>query len=598
MIDALRARFPASSGPTPRTFCLSRVRRNRQRAARELALRVDVVLVVGRRPTAPTPTACARSPTEQRRAQPISSPTPMALDPVARGRRLGRTSPAALRRQPSWCRELIDRLEPLGGCSELGRAPGHYRERASLPRAPAELGSTPVRPHFRLRFWPEPRPFPPRLLAVPINQMDPRRPYVATSASRASSALSARPHAGAILPLPFSACAAAARSSYCDAILRPRLPSPDCLEAVDECGAPVVLDRRQRAALAPRDRGDGRGIHRAQVRLSLHQRAADRKALRPFRARPLFVWSVHLDGDREMSRTTTRCARKAFDRVVGRSRLPRATVSASTSDCRRSSNGAEPHRVAELLRQVMAMASTASPYRPAMPTGVRRSGALPQPRKTKLFRAIFTRQRRHWSFGRPASPRFLAGDQNYPARPRATRRAPISAGSALLLLGEGYAKTNELMTTEWDLGTGNYEMRRNTWCTARYEATSRHRWMNAMKGAGHGIEGMRTNGAWARNPLDDGVAGTSHRAVSRRWTASTADRPRGGLAATASSAPPVPISTSNISIINQATRWAGPGSPCVSSDPRVCRRRRRRGSTVALLGLIETSRQHGRRYSG
>jgi 4-hydroxy-3-methylbut-2-enyl diphosphate reductase len=45
VIEALRARFPAISGPDTKDICYAT--QNRQRAARELALAVDVVLVVG-----------------------------------------------------------------------------------------------------------------------------------------------------------------------------------------------------------------------------------------------------------------------------------------------------------------------------------------------------------------------------------------------------------------------------------------------------------------------------------------------------------------------------------------------------------------------
>ncbi len=54
------------------------------------------------------------------------------------------------------------------------------------------------------------------------------------------------------------ACAGCGKIDYPDKILNQRLPLADCLSAIDECGAPVVVDRRRRAP-APqgpsRDRG-------------------------------------------------------------------------------------------------------------------------------------------------------------------------------------------------------------------------------------------------------------------------------------------------------------------------------------------------------
>ena len=44
------------------------------------------------------------------------------------------------------------------------------------------------------------------------------------------------------------ACAGCGKIDYPDEILNQRLSVEECLEAVDECGAPVVVDRRRRAA--------------------------------------------------------------------------------------------------------------------------------------------------------------------------------------------------------------------------------------------------------------------------------------------------------------------------------------------------------------
>ena len=60
VIEALKARFPTIVGPDTKDICYAT--QNRQRAARELADIVDVVLVVGARQTARTRIGCARSP--------------------------------------------------------------------------------------------------------------------------------------------------------------------------------------------------------------------------------------------------------------------------------------------------------------------------------------------------------------------------------------------------------------------------------------------------------------------------------------------------------------------------------------------------------
>jgi hypothetical protein len=44
------------------------------------------------------------------------------------------------------------------------------------------------------------------------------------------------------------ACAGCGKIDYPDEILNQRLSVQECLDAVDECGAPAVVDRRRRAA--------------------------------------------------------------------------------------------------------------------------------------------------------------------------------------------------------------------------------------------------------------------------------------------------------------------------------------------------------------
>ena len=64
------------------------------------------------------------------------------------------------------------------------------------------------------------------------------------------------------------ACAGCGKIDYPDEILNQRLSVRRCLDAIDECGAPVVVDRRRRAAAAQGDaaRSSRASIARKQVR--------------------------------------------------------------------------------------------------------------------------------------------------------------------------------------------------------------------------------------------------------------------------------------------------------------------------------------------
>jgi 4-hydroxy-3-methylbut-2-en-1-yl diphosphate reductase len=132
VIEALRARFPAIVGPDTKDICYAT--QNRQRAARELALSVDVVLVVG-----------AANSSNSNRLREIAAEQGVpayliadadALDPrwvenaSAVGITAGASAPAEL------VQELIDRLRTLAEV-ELAMLPG-ITENVRF-RMPAEL---------------------------------------------------------------------------------------------------------------------------------------------------------------------------------------------------------------------------------------------------------------------------------------------------------------------------------------------------------------------------------------------------------------------------------------------------------------------------
>src|SRR4029077_2169994 len=97
------------------------------------------------------------------------------------------------------------------------------------------------------------------------------------------------------------ACAGCGKIDYPDEILNQRLSVQECLAAVDECGAPVVsiaggepLLHKEIGAIV-----DGIVARRKFVYLCTNALLMQ-KRLGLFHPSPYFVWSVHLDGDREM----------------------------------------------------------------------------------------------------------------------------------------------------------------------------------------------------------------------------------------------------------------------------------------------------------
>ncbi len=112
------------------------------------------------------------------------------------------------------------------------------------------------------------------------------------------------------------ACAGCGKIDYPDEILNQRLSVAECLEAVDECGAPVVsiaggepLLHRELAEIV-------KGIlaRRKFVYLCTNALLMQKK-LDQYQPSPFFVWSVHLDGDEQMHDRSV-CQTGVYDRAV------------------------------------------------------------------------------------------------------------------------------------------------------------------------------------------------------------------------------------------------------------------------------------------
>ena len=97
------------------------------------------------------------------------------------------------------------------------------------------------------------------------------------------------------------ACAGCGKIDYPEEILNQRLSVDDCLKAVDECGAPVVSIAGGEPLLHKEIDAVVAGIIARRKFVYLCTNALlMKKRLSLFKPSPYFVWSVHLDGDREM----------------------------------------------------------------------------------------------------------------------------------------------------------------------------------------------------------------------------------------------------------------------------------------------------------
>src|SRR5690606_806114 len=111
-------------------------------------------------------------------------------------------------------------------------------------------------------------------------------------------------------------CAGCGKIDYPDEILNQRLSVADCLQAVDECGAPIVsiaggeplLHREIDRILV------GILVRRHFLYLCTNALLMETK-LDVFQPSRFFVCSVHVDGDREMHDRSV-CRRGVYDRAL------------------------------------------------------------------------------------------------------------------------------------------------------------------------------------------------------------------------------------------------------------------------------------------
>ena len=297
------------------------------------------------------------------------------------------------------------------------------------------------------------------------------------------------------------ACAGCGKIDYPDAILNQRLTVAECLEAVEECGAPIVV-LAGGEPLLHRDIAEiAQGIiaKRKFVYLCTNALLLEKK-LDQFEPNPYFAWTVHLDGDRaEHDRSV--CQDGVYDRAVAaigraKSRGFRVNINATLFD------NADPERVAQFFDRVSALGLDGITVSPgyAYERAPDQEHFLNRRRTKELFRGIFARRGRAWSFNQSSLfLDFLAGNQSYRCTPWGNpTRNFFGWQRPCYLLGEGYAKTfKELMEeTDWEAyGTGNYEKCADCMVHSGYEATAVNDAVaHPIKAAITAMRGMRTTG--------------------------------------------------------------------------------------------------------
>ncbi len=300
------------------------------------------------------------------------------------------------------------------------------------------------------------------------------------------------------------ACVGCGKIDYPDPILNQRLSVKDCLDAVDECGAPMVAIPGGEP-LIHREIGEiVKGIVARKKFVSLCTNALLlEKKLHLFEPSPYLFFSVHLDGLKEHHDKAV-SQKGVFDIAVRAIQAAKAkgftvNVNATVFDGHAAEDiAAFLDRAKELGVGVSISPGYAYERAPDQDHFLNR-------RKTKeLFRRVFALGKgKQWDLMHSSLfLDFLAGNREYHCTPWGMpTRNLFGWQKPCYLLGEGYVKTyKELIeTTDWDLyGTGKYEKCANCMAHCGYEPTAAHASLsNPLSALWTALRGVRTSGPMA-----------------------------------------------------------------------------------------------------
>ena len=275
------------------------------------------------------------------------------------------------------------------------------------------------------------------------------------------------------------ACPGCGKIDYPKQILDRRLSLEECLEAVDECGAPIVsipggepLIHKEMDAIVKGIVARKKFVYLCTNALLL------KKKMDLFTPSPYLTFSIHLDGLQEEHDHAVD-QEGVFDKAVEAieqavKRGFRVTVNCTLF------NNAVPEKVAEFFDFVTELGVegiTVSPgyayeRAPAQDHFLRRQDTK------NLFRDVFRRGKgRNWVFNQSTLYLdFLAGNQDYMCTPWGNPTRNIFGWQRpCYLVGEGYTSSfKDLMaSTDWDsYGTGKYEKCANCMVHCGYEPTA------------------------------------------------------------------------------------------------------------------------------
>lgn len=263
------------------------------------------------------------------------------------------------------------------------------------------------------------------------------------------------------------ACAGCGKIDYPEEILDKRLSYDECMEAIDECGAPIVsiaggepLIHKEMAKIVGGYVDKKKFVYLCTNALLLEKRMAD------YSPSPYLTFSIHLDGN-EMRHDHSVCREGVYKKCI------EVIKQAHSKDFRVTINctlfqGETSDEIAEFMDMAMELGVEGVTISPgySYQHAPNQEAFLKNQESKQLFRDLFKLgKNKKWRFNQSSLYLdFLAGNQSYQCTPwgNPTRNVFGWQKPCYLLVDEGYATSFKGMLEEtvWD----NYGKGRNPKC--------------------------------------------------------------------------------------------------------------------------------------
>ena len=297
-------------------------------------------------------------------------------------------------------------------------------------------------------------------------------------------------------------CAGCGKIDYPDEILNKRMSVKDCLNAVDECGAPIVsipggepLVHKEIGEIVKGIIDKGKFLYLCTNAILLE------KKLDLFEPSKYLTFSIHLDGLKKEHDHSV-CREGVYDKVIEAIKKAKQKGFRVNINCTLF-HQMTPERTAKLFDFVTELGIDGITVSPgyAYERAPDQKNFLKRKKTKELFRDIFKLGKgKKWVFSQSSLfLDFLAGNQNYKCTPWGNPTRNIFGWQKpCYLLAEGYVKTfDELINdTEWEkYGTGNYEKCANCMVHCGYEPTAAEDSIkNPLKALKVALMGPKTDG--------------------------------------------------------------------------------------------------------